>query len=464
MRDERFDALLAETATLAREFAAAGKSLFLVGGIVRDTLIGRVRAELDIDLTTDALPDEIEVIVRRSGPTALWTQGRRFGTIGATIVGPNGPRAFEITTHRAEQYHDDSRKPDVRFSTDINLDLSRRDFTVNAVAFEVQERRLLDPFGGERDLADRILRTPLSAEISFSDDPLRMLRAARFLTALNLAPDPSVTDAVVALKDRMAIVSAERIRGELFKLLELDVPSVGLRFLLDTGLISTFLPELVGPNEARLVARVRAMEPVWPRRFGALLFGAFGSQAAMKSRLRQLKCSVDEESVMTRIQHLSEVDLEAVGQSDGATRRFVVTAGSELQLFLDLVKADALAGLAVLAVPVAEPATAPLTGDPVAEPATGPLTGEPDAHETIAILERLRFRLRLLAESGELEELGPALNGEDVMDLLGLAPGREVGEALDMLRELRLDNGRVSRADAEVRLMEWFDRRRSERG
>ncbi len=418
MREDLFDALLAETASLARQFANAGKSLYLVGGIVRDTLLGRVRAELDIDLTTDAVPDEVESIVRRSGPTALWTQGKRFGTIGATIIGPSGTRAVEITTHRAEQYHDDSRKPEVRFSTDITLDLSRRDFTVNAIAFDVHERRLLDPFGGERDLEARILRTPLSPEISFWDDPLRMLRAARFLAALNLTPDPTLTEAVIAHRDRMAIISAERIRGEMVKLLTLVDPSVGLRFLIDTNLISTFLPEIIDNNEDRTVARVLAMEPTWERRLTGLLFRLFPSEAAVRSRLRSLKCSVDEESLMTRVQRLGGTDLAGAAASDGAARRFVYAAGTELDLFLSLVHADATAGLA---------------------------TGDPAAGQTIDNLDHLRARLRSLAAIGELDELDPALNGEEVMNLLGLPSGREVGEALRMLRDLRLDEGRISR-------------------
>ena len=431
MRDQLFDALVAETASLAGEFTNAGKSLYLVGGIVRDTLLGRVRAELDIDFTTNAEPDEIESIVRRSSPTALWTQGKRFGTIGATFVGPNGPRAVEITTHRAEQYHDDSRKPEVRFSTDITLDLSRRDFTVNAMAFDLRDLRLLDPFGGEEDLSARVLRTPLSPEISFRDDPLRMLRAARFIAALALTADPPLTDAVISHRERMAIISAERIRGELGKLLTLEDPSDGLRFLSSTGLVSTFLPELSIGDLQRRTARVLAMEPTWERRFTALLFGAFASEAVARSRLRALKCSVDEETLVVKIHRLGSVELADAVEHDSAARRLVYRAGSELDLFLSLQRADAVARMGA---------------------------GDHDAEAVRLVVDALRLKLKSLARMGELEELGPALNGEEVMDLLGLSPGREVGEALAMLLELRLDEGQLPRPEVERRLMEWFDR------
>jgi poly(A) polymerase len=437
VRDDLFDALLAETSGLAREFANSNRALYLVGGIVRDTLLGRVRADVDIDFTTDALPDEIESIVRRTGPTALWTQGKRFGTIGATIVGPNGPRAVEITTHRAEQYHDDSRKPEVRFSNDITLDLSRRDFTVNALAFDVHEHRLHDPFEGSRDLQLRILRTPLSPEISFRDDPLRMLRAARFLAGLHLVADPSLTDSVVAHRDRMAIISAERIRSEMEKLLTLPDPSAGLAFLFDTGLLFTFLPELAGVDPARTTARVIAMESTWERRFNALVFRAFRSEAEVRSRLRDLKCSVDEISLVLKILRLDLYDLEVVGASDRSTRRFVDAAGGECDLYLSLVAADADAGRSI---------------------------ADPTSNEVSGRLEQLRGRLRSLSETGELDDLGPALDGAQIMDLLGLPSGRQVGEALQMLRDLRLDEGRLSDSVVELHLMEWFDQRQPNRG
>ncbi|HEX2040059.1 MAG TPA: CCA tRNA nucleotidyltransferase, partial [Acidimicrobiales bacterium] len=176
MVPKRFRPLVEQTADLAARFAGAGKRLYLVGGVVRDSLLDRVREQDDLDFTTDALPDEIEAIVRPEAE-AVWLQGKRFGTVGCLWRG----RRCEITTHRAEAYEPDSRKPDVRFSDTVEADLSRRDFTVNAMALRLPDFELVDPFGGIADLAAKRLRTPIAPEESFADDPLRMLRAARFV-------------------------------------------------------------------------------------------------------------------------------------------------------------------------------------------------------------------------------------------------------------------------------------------
>src|SRR6202022_2702541 len=198
---------------IAGRFAAAGWHLYLVGGVVRDAVVGRMDPDRDLDFTTDARPDDIERIV--SGwADAVWTQGKRFGTIGLD----KGGRRMEITTHRAEAYHPDSRKPDVVFADAVEADLSRRDFTVNAMALSLPELRLVDPSDGVADLAAGRLRTPLAPEVSFSDDPLRMLRAARFVSGYRLTPDPDLVETVTRLRDRLEIVSDERIRQELDKL------------------------------------------------------------------------------------------------------------------------------------------------------------------------------------------------------------------------------------------------------
>ena len=195
----------------------------------------------DLDFTTDARPDDIEAIV--SGwADAVWTQGKRFGTIGSK----RGELTYEITTHRAEAYHPDSRKPEVAFGDKVEDDLSRRDFTVNAMALRLPEMELIDPFNGLADLAARRLRTPLDPEVSFADDPLRMLRAARFIARLGLEPTPELVEAVKAGHGRLSIVSAERIRDELDKMVVVPVPSVALWFVVRTGLASEFLPELPG--------------------------------------------------------------------------------------------------------------------------------------------------------------------------------------------------------------------------
>ncbi|HEV8065100.1 MAG TPA: HDIG domain-containing protein, partial [Acidimicrobiales bacterium] len=244
MVPERLRPIIDITAPLAGRFVAAGKRVYLVGGTIRDSLAGRpgglpADESVDIDLTTDARPDEIEEIVR-DGATTVWTQGKRFGTIGVLF----GGRRIEITTHRAEAYDPDSRKPTVVFGDDLETDLSRRDFTVNAMALSLPKLEMFDPYDGLVDLAARRLRTPLSPEISFSDDPLRMLRAARFLAGYGLAADPDLTAAVVKMAERLSIVSSERMRDELDKLMVLPEPGQGLWFLVETGLAAQFLPEL----------------------------------------------------------------------------------------------------------------------------------------------------------------------------------------------------------------------------
>ncbi|MCX6540051.1 MAG: CCA tRNA nucleotidyltransferase, partial [Actinobacteria bacterium] len=241
MIPERFAPVLSELQPLTDRFRAAGKRLYLVGGTVRDLLIDKLGDERDYDATTDALPSEIKACL--SGwADAIWTQGEKFGTIGAK----KGDRIYEITTHRAEVYADDSRKPEVTFAGQIDADLSRRDFTVNAMALELtsDSPTLVDPFGGAVDLATKTLRTPLAPEVSFSDDPLRMLRAARFIAGYHLQPVPELVEAVRSMHGRLSIVSAERIRDELDKLMVVDHPSEGLMFLVDNGVAGEFLPEL----------------------------------------------------------------------------------------------------------------------------------------------------------------------------------------------------------------------------
>ncbi|MEZ5341143.1 MAG: hypothetical protein R2706_06755 [Acidimicrobiales bacterium] len=244
--------LTTELGPLGQLFRTAGYSLYLVGGIVRDGLLGTVppladpRAG-DIDLTTEARPDDILRIVRPLA-TALWTQGERFGTIGAEVFG----RPLEITTHRAEHYDAASRKPTVTFGDDLVIDLSRRDFTINAMAIDLAAGELIDPYGGEADLAARRLRTPLDPRVSFGDDPLRMLRAARFIPRFDLTPDPDLVVAVEELRSRLTIVSVERIHDEIERLLGVDDPTTGLRFALNTGLLAEALGEPAGSVRLRL--------------------------------------------------------------------------------------------------------------------------------------------------------------------------------------------------------------------
>ncbi len=234
--------LVAATADLAERFSAAGRTLYLVGGSVRDALFpSGDGAAQDFDLTTDARPEEIERLV--SGwADHVWTQGARFGTIGCRKDG----QLFEITTHRAEVYVPESRKPEVTFGDDIVEDLSRRDFTFNAMALRLPDLELIDPFEGLADLASGRLRTPLDPEVSFGDDPLRMVRAARFSARFSLKPDPALEAAIESMHGRLSIVSRERIRDELDKIMLVEQPSEALWFIVRTGLADEFLPELPG--------------------------------------------------------------------------------------------------------------------------------------------------------------------------------------------------------------------------
>jgi poly(A) polymerase len=225
------------TQELSGRLRDAGHRAYLVGGSVRDAFLDRVRAGSDIDVTTDARPDVIEGVVK-GWADAVWLQGERFGTVGCQ----KGDDRFEITTFRAEIYRRDSRKPEVTYSDDITTDLSRRDFTINAIAIALDEPDLVDPHGGLDDLVARRLRTPLSPEISFGDDPLRMLRAARFVATLGFEPDAELLAAVEQMRERLRIISAERIRDELSKLLLADDPSAGLWLISRTRLSDEFLP------------------------------------------------------------------------------------------------------------------------------------------------------------------------------------------------------------------------------
>ena len=228
---------------LGERFRSAGHELYLVGGVVRDLLLGRVRpdVEWDLDFATDALPRETTKILR-GWADRQYLVGVRYGTVGVR----KGDRVLEITTFREEVYAEEHRKPAVTFGKDVDTDLSRRDFTINAMAVRVPEGEFVDPFGGVKDLATQSLDTPLEPEVAFSDDPLRMLRAARFVSQLDATPSPRVVEAIGRMHGRMSIVSAERISDELSKLLLGGAPSKGLQLVVDSGLAEEFLPELPG--------------------------------------------------------------------------------------------------------------------------------------------------------------------------------------------------------------------------
>ena len=438
---------MAETRALTDRFADASKALYLVGGIVRDAISGCIRSELDIDLTTDATPDEIESIIRAAHPRAVWTQGKRFGTIGATFASASGDgvRAYEITTHRSEIYREDSRKPSVRFATAVEEDLARRDFTVNAMAIVLVgptdgatgPGTLIDPFGGADDLAGQRLRTPLSPDVSFSDDPLRMLRAARFIAAFELVPDAALVDAVTRLRGRMAIVSAERIRGELDKLLLVEAPARGLRFLVDTGLAGVFLPELdlIAAGEPgdhqeasvrRTIAAVAAVRSDHALRLAALMTVMPGSP---EYRLRALKYSNEDLHDVVELVMLHRRLRDSVMGSDGEVRRLVRDAGPLLGRLIELARADA-----------------------------GP-SDETYARISSSQMDELESRIDALRQSEDLHAIEPDLDGTAVMAHLGVRPGRDVGDALDMLLEQRLEHGPLGTARARDLLDRWWAER-----
>ncbi len=308
----------------------------------------------DLDFTTDARPDNIEQLVT-GWADAVWTQGKRFGTIGCR----RGGRTYEITTHRAEAYRPDSRKPEVVFGDDVEADLSRRDFTINAMALRLPELELIDPFDGLADLSARRLRTPLDPEVSFGDDPLRMLRAARFVAKLDLEPDPELVEAVRTGHGRLAIVSAERIRDELDKIIMLPTPSVALWFVVRTGLAEEFLPELpalaleqdpihrhkdvlahtlavvdkTGPDRLlRLAALFHDVGKPRTRAFvdGGVTFHHHEVVGARmtRQRMQALRYPSDEIDVVTELVNLHlRFHTYRMGWTDRAVRRYVRDAG-----------------------------------------------------------------------------------------------------------------------------------------
>ncbi len=457
MVPERFRSLVEATSELAKRFDASGHDLYLVGGSVRDAFLERSPARAtDLDLTTDARPEQIEEILR-GWADSMWDQGKRFGTVGAA----KGGRRFEITTHRAEAYNPDSRKPEVSFGDSIEVDLSRRDFTVNAMAVKLPDLELIDPYGGLEDLAASRLRTPLEPEISFSDDPLRMLRAARFVATLGLEPEARLAEAVKAMHERLSIVSAERIRGELDKMLVADRPSGGLWLCVETKLADVFLPELpalaleqdpihrhkdVLAHTLAVVDRTSADRLL---RLAALLHDigkprtrAFGSEGVTfhhhevvgarmaHDRMTALHYPKDEIDVVTRLVELHlRFHTYRLGWTDRAVRRYVRDAGDLLERLNELTRSDCTT------------------------------RNVRRARALEQRMDELERRIEELRAQEELDAMRPELDGRQVMEHLGIAPGPAVGEALDFLLELRLEEGPVGEEEAYRRLERWWAER-----
>ena len=443
----------APSVELAELFLSAGHKLYLVGGSLRDALLGRTPS--DLDFATSARPDEIRETVD-GWADAVYGVGERFGTVGVR----KGDELHEITTFRDEIYRQESRKPEVSFSDNIETDLSRRDFTVNAMALRLPDPELIDPFGGLTDLADSRLRTPLSPEVSFTDDPLRMLRLFRFVSEIGFVPDEETMSAVSGMADRLAIVSAERIRDEFSKLIVGENATDALWGLIQTDLADQFLPELtllkmeqdpvqrhkdvlahtiavIDKTEPRLVIRLAALlhdigKPA-TREFGprGVTFHhheVVGARMA-RERLRALRF---ESRIVEDVSQLVFLHLRPhtykMGWSDSAVRRYVRDAGPLLDDLNQLVRCDVTTA---------------------------------NAGRALKIQRRIDDLERSIADLEEREELAsirPPINGHAVMQHLGIAPGPVVGEIMDMLLEYRLDEGPFSEEEALKLVDEWADR------
>ncbi len=435
---------------LARLFRNHGRELYLVGGPVRDMALRR--AHVDLDLATDAPPDETQAIIK---PVAgdVWLQGAEFGTIGAMIAGIH----MEITTFRSERYEPESRHPEVEFEASIDTDLSRRDFTVNAMAIRLPERTSVDPFGGLEDLGRKMLRTPIEPERSFTDDPLRMLRAFRFVAQLGFRIDDDAVAAIRAMKDALETVSAERIRDELSKLVLGPAVERALTIADETGITDIFLPELGAlkleqdPIQRHkdvfrhTLAVVERTDPILPLRLAALLHDigkpatraisedgvtfhhheVVGARMA-KQRLKELRFSneiVDEVTELIYLHHRFHGYDET--WTDSAVRRYVRDAGTHLKNLNLLVRADCT------------------TRNPA------------KARRLQGAMDEFEERIENLKEREELENMRPDLDGRQVMAYLGAGEGRLIGDALEFLMEIRLEEGSIGEDAAYARLDEW---------
>ena len=454
---------------LGARFAAAGHELALVGGPVRDAFLGR--ASNDLDLTTSARPDDIEPILSAWGDTT-WDMGREFGTIGAQRHGAGahgGDLVVEVTTYRADEYDGQTRKPVVAFGDDLAGDLVRRDFTVNAMALRLPDLVFVDPHGGLLDLAARRLRTPAPPEVSFGDDPLRMMRAARFAAQLGLVAAPEVVAAMTERAGTIEIVSAERVRDELVKLLLADTPRPGLGLLVDTGLAQHVLPEIPalrleidehhhhkdvyehsltvleqaidleggdvpGPDLVlRLAALLHDIGKPATRRFedgGRVSFHHHDVVGAKLTAKRMRALRFDKETTKA-VARLVELHLRFHGYGDGqwtdsAVRRYVTDAGPLLSRLHLLTRADCTT------------------------------RNRRKAQRLAAAYDDLEARIAELLEKEELGKVRPELDGHEIAATLGISPGPVLGRAYAHLLEIRLDEGPIGQDAARARLLAWW--------
>ena len=452
--------------TLAQAFKAKGFTLALVGGPVRDAILGRLGN--DLDFTTNAHPQETKKILQ-SWAENIWEIGIAFGT----VAGKRGETTVEITTYRSEHYDPDSRKPAVEFGRDILGDLSRRDFTVNAMALELtgDAPEFIDPFNGLQDLAKRLLRTPVLPDDSFTDDPLRMMRAARFASQLDFEIDPDALLSITALAGRITIVSAERIRDEFIKIMTSSNPRVGITILVDTGLAQIILLEipklrleidehhhhkdvyehsitvleqaimleerLGGVN---LIIRLAALlHDIGKPKTRNLIEGGGVSfhhhevvgARLVKKRLQELRF---DSHTIEAVETLTALHLRFHGYGDGewsdaAVRRYVRDAGDLLGHLHVLTRADCTT------------------------------RNKAKASMLSKTYDSLEARITILMEQEELSKIRPDLDGAQVMAILNLKPSREVGAAMDFLMELRMEQGLIGEEQATQLLLDWWKNR-----
>ena len=458
---ERLQRVIDLVAPVAAAFRDAGFELYAVGGCIRDAFLDIESRSPDIDLTTNARPDDIE---RLLAPlcAATWDMGRNFGTLGGRLKGSD--TIVEITTFRREIYRDDSRKPEVTFGDTLSDDLVRRDFTVNAMAFDVITPGLIDPTGGASDLNAQLLRAPMDPVVLFSEDPLRMLRAARFAARFKFTLDPALEAAATQLAERLTIVSPERIRGELDLLLVTDDPTPGLDFITRTGLATYFLPELpslaleqdpvhrhkdVLSHTYAVVAKATASDLTLrlaclfhdigkpkTRAFtdGGVTFHGHDHVGARMTRKRMVALHYSQEMI-DDVSKLVEMHLRfhtyQMGWTDSAVRRYVRDAGHLLSRLNELTRCDCTT------------------------------RNKRKAEELSKRMDSLEARIEQLRQQEDLDAQRPALDGVQIMELLEIGPSRAVGEALDFLMQIRLDEGEIDPADAARRLREWWITRQS---
>ena len=453
--------------SLALAFKAKGFTLALVGGPVRDAILGRLGN--DLDFTTNAHPLETKKILHTWADN-IWETGIAFGT----VAGKRGDTTVEVTTYRSEKYEADSRNPEVQYGDSIQGDLSRRDFTVNSMALELtgEKPEFIDPFNGLQDLAAKVLRTPGLPSDSFNDDPLRMMRAARFASQLDFEIAPELVTAMVELAERISIISAERIRDEFMKILMSNNPRLGITVLVDTGLADRVLPEIpklrlevdehhhhkdvyehsitvleqaIAHEDrlggANLVIRLAALlHDIGKPKTRAFIEGGgvsfhhhevVGARLA-KKRLQALRFdneTVDAVELLTAL-HLRFHGYGEGEWSDSAVRRYVRDAGELITHLHVLTRADCTT------------------------------RNKSKAVRLSAIYDSLEARIEVLMQQEELLKIRPDLDGSQVMEILQLKPSRQVGQAMDFLMELRMERGPIGIDAATEALLEWWARQK----